>query len=63
MGDPADPMTVVDSNLRVKGLENVRIADASIMPEVVAGNTNAPTMMIADVAVDRIMASAALSMI
>jgi len=56
-------MTVVDPNLLVTGLENVRIADASAMPEVVAGNTNAPTMMIADVAVDRIMASAALSMI
>jgi len=56
-------MTVVDPNLLVTGLENVRIADASAMPEVVAGNTNAPTMMIADVAADRIMASAALSMI
>ena len=55
MGDPADPMTVVDSNLRVIGLENVLIADASVMPQVVAGNTNAPTMMIADVAADRIM--------
>jgi choline dehydrogenase-like flavoprotein len=54
MGDPADPMTVVDSNLRVIGLENVLIADASVMPEVVAGNTNAPTMMIAEVAADRI---------
>ena len=58
MGDPADPMTVVDSNLRVIGLENVRIADASVMPEVVAGNTNAPTMMIADVAADRMLGSA-----
>jgi len=54
MGDPADPMTVVDSNLRVIGLENVLIADASVMPEVVAGNTNAPTIMIAEVAADRI---------
>jgi choline dehydrogenase len=48
----------VDSNLRVIGLENVLIADASVMPEVVAGNTNAPTMMIADVAADRIMGDA-----
>lgn len=54
MGDPADPMTVVSPNLRVLGLDNVLIADASIMPEVVAGNTNAPTMMIAEVAADRI---------
>jgi choline dehydrogenase-like flavoprotein len=58
MGDPADLMTVVGSNLRVIGLENVLIADASVMPEVVAGNTNAPTMMIADVAADRIMGKA-----
>jgi choline dehydrogenase len=63
MGDPADPMTVVGSNLRVMELENVRIADAPVMPEVVAGNTNAPTMTIADVAADRIVGSAALSMI
>ena len=54
MGDPADPMTVVDSNLRVIGLDNILIADSSVMPEIVAGNTNAPTMMIADVAADRI---------
>ena len=55
MGDPADPMTVVDPNLRVIRLENILIADASVMPEVVAGNTNVPTMMIADVAADRIL--------
>ena len=54
MGDPADPMTVVGPNLRVKGLENVLIADASVMPEVVAGNTNAPTMMIAEMAAVKI---------
>ncbi len=54
MGDPADPMTVVDPELRVCGLENVLVADASVMPEVVAGNINAPTMMIAEVAVTKI---------
>jgi len=47
-------MTVVGPNLRVTGLENVLIADASVMPEVVAGNTNAPTMMIAEVAAAKI---------
>ena len=54
MGDPADPMTVVGPDLRICGLENVRIADASVMPELVAGNTNAPTMMIAEVAAAKI---------
>jgi len=51
----------VNPDLRVIGLENVRIADASVMPEIVAGNTNAPTMMIADVAADRIMGKAGSS--
>ncbi len=54
MGDAGDPMTVVDPDLCVRGLDNVMIADASVMPEVVAGNTNAPTIMIAEVAADRI---------
>ncbi len=54
MGDPADPMTVVAPTLRIIGLENILVADASVMPEVVAGNTNAPTMMIAEVAAAKI---------
>ena len=52
MGKPGNTATVVDPELRVVGLDNVRVADASVMPEIVAGNTNAPTMMIADAAVD-----------
>jgi len=48
MGDPADPMTVVDPSGRVVGAENLYIADASVMPEVSRTNTNIPTIMIAE---------------
>jgi choline dehydrogenase len=55
-----DPMAVVDSELRVHGIEGLRVVDASIMPKIIGGNTNAPTMMIAEKASEMMLADAAL---
>ena len=54
MGDPADAMAVVDPSCRVLGVDGLWVADSSIMPSIVSGNTNAATIMIAERASDMI---------
>ncbi|MFT4581594.1 MAG: choline dehydrogenase [Gammaproteobacteria bacterium] len=55
----SDSAAVVDDRLKVHGIENLRVIDASIMPQITSGNTNAPTVMIAEKGADFVIASAA----
>jgi choline dehydrogenase len=61
MGNIDDIDTVVDSQCRVRGVSGLRVVDASVMPKLIGGNTNGPTMMIAERAADMILGKALLS--
>ena len=61
MGDPADPMTVVDPQCRVVGIDGLRVVDCSVFPRITNGNLNAPTIVTAEKASDVILGRQALA--
>ncbi|MGB7244726.1 MAG: GMC oxidoreductase [Sulfitobacter sp.] len=60
MGPPTDPLAVVDPQGKVYGFDRLRVVDASVMPQVTNGNTNSPTIMIAEKMSDAILGQAPL---
>ena len=54
-GESDDPMTVLDSECRLRGVSKLRVIDASVMPSITSGNTNAPTMLIAETVAKKIL--------
>ena len=55
MGPSNDPLAVVNAELKIHGIKNLRVIDASVMPSIVGGNTNAPTIMIGEKGADMII--------
>jgi choline dehydrogenase len=58
-GQAADPMTVLDTDCRLRGVARLRVVDASAMPAITSGNTNAPVMLIAEQIARRMLAEKA----
>jgi choline dehydrogenase len=58
LGRAGDPLAVGDARLRVHGVAGLRVVDASVMPTITSGNTNAPTLMIAERGAEWVLADA-----